>query len=283
MVTNNKCFYRYRLAAMALSVLALLSMPAAAHSDDLAYYLPPAEVIWLGAEQSDIDTAIENEQDIPLRALMLHRENEQAYDRGNLLLVPELGTHPLQSAVLRHWYQGMPAYGWYTYGLQSPLQQVHDFTWDQEFGQRHSAANDISSLKDAMRERLELALAHVEQTSGPLVLISEGVSAALIIQLLHQGEMPQVDAVVLLGSYFPQQQLNSELATQTAQLRIPVLDMIPAQQQPWVAEQQARRVQQSQRHQHPSYRQRVLSSQRIAEQPRYVLHQLYGWLRYEDF
>lgn len=264
MLSSFKQLGRLTPATLCFSIAAAL--PIAAYADDLAYYLPPSEVVWLGTDEQ--------------RVLMLQRENEQALDRGHLLVVAELGTHPFQSSVLRHWYQGMPAYGWYTYALQAPLLQVNEFEWDAHIAERYSPANDIQTLLDAMRERLTLALQQIEHVEGSLVLISEGVSGGLITQLLHQGEFAQVDALVLVGSYFPQQQLNAELATQAAQLEVPLLDILPNRQQPWVAEQAARRVQQSQRHQHPSFRQRVLAAQSVGAQPRYLHHELYGWLRH---
>lgn len=271
------------LATLLGLVVALSPAVTAAHADDLSYYLPPGEVLWLGASEEEIAEAREAEQPTPLRAMLLNRENEQAYDRGHILLIPELGTHPLQSSAIRHWYQGMPAYGWYTYALQSPTMQVNEFAWDVSNSERYPQAEDISELHQAMRERLELAFGEMNRTAGPTIMIAEGVSAALISDLMARGEIPPVDAFVALGAHYPQWQLNHELATTTAQLNVPVLDLVPAHQHEWISSTHARRQQQAQRHQHPAYRQRKLSHQRVGEQPRYLLHQLYGWLRSEDF
>lgn len=278
MLSAVKQLGKFATGTLYLGVAAAL--PMSAQADDLTYYLPPSEVVWLSADAAAVQTADAHDQATPQRILMLQRENEQAADRGHLLVVAELGTHPLQSSLLRHWYQGMPAYGWHTYAMQAPLLQINDVEWNAEIATRYSPANDIQFLLDAMRARLVLALQHIEQAEGTLILISEGVSGALITQLLHQGEFAQVDALVVVGSYFPQQQLNTTLTTQTAQLKLPVLDIIPARQQPWVAQQSKRRVQQSQRHQQPSFRQRVLVAQPVATQPRYLHHELYGWLRH---
>lgn len=260
-----------------------ISMVSNAHSDDLAYYLPPGEVRWLGASDDEIAAAREADDDTPLRALMLYRENQQAFDRGNLLLISEIGTHPLQSAPMRHWYQGMPAYGWYTYALQSPPQGLFDVDWVGNDTQRYSAAPNIDALRDALAERITLAVEEVMQTPGPLVIVAEGVSAALVSELIQQGELAGVDALVVLGAHFPHWQLNQDLATTTARLNIPTLDLIPSVQNTWVTDAAARRQQQAQRHQHIAYRQRALQHQRLREQPRYLIHQLYGWLRSEDF
>lgn len=256
-------------------------LQAEAHTDDLAAYLPPQEVHWLmpGSDASD-----DHSQKSGARVLLLRQENRLPEARGNLLLIPEIGTHPLQSTVLRHWYQGMPAYGWTTFALQSPMLHVNDFEWDRHFGERYSPANDVSSLVADLRHRLDLAFEHIAAPDQKLVIVAEGVSGALFVHLLHNtNEFDRVAAVVLVGSYYPQYQLNQELAVQTAQLDIPVLDIVPARAHSWVSEYALNRTQQAKRLAQPSYRQRVLVSQPVQQQPRYLLHELQGWLKHAQF
>lgn len=273
-----------RLSVALVLCLGLNGISSAyANADDLAYYLPPGEVLWLGASADEVAEASQNEQPAPLRMLVLARENEQYYDRGSMLLIAELGTHPMQSLTMQKWYQGMPHYGWDTYAVQPPTSQVIEFAWQEEGNQRYPQGSDVSTLRDAMRERLSLALDHAALQPGPIVVVAEGVSAALITDILAQGTFPQVDAFVALGAYYPQWQLNQALATTTAQLHIPTLDFIPQHSHSWIADNRARRNQQARRHQHTSYRQRELLTTRAAGEPRYLLHQLYGWLRSEDF
>ncbi|MCC5880228.1 MAG: DUF3530 family protein [Idiomarina sp.] len=277
---------RYCLHSFTALLAAALSLAAAqvalAAADDLAYYLPPGEVVWLGASEDALRAAAEDEQPTPLRMLLLARENEQAYDRGSLIFIPELGTHPMQSVPVRLWYQGMPAYGWYSYAIQPPTAQVIEFSWQEDSSQRYAQGADLTPLHDAMAQRLSLAVEHAAHQPGPLIIVAQGVSAALVTDLLARGDYPQIDALVMVGAHYPQWQLNQALATTTAQLRIPVLDFIPQHSHSWVLEHSARRQQQTQRHQHPSYRQRTLLANR-ANDPRYLIHQLYGWLQSEDF
>ena len=297
---------------------------AVAQIDDLAAYLPPHEVHWLtpGGVAASINDGVDAEvsgsarftvtdaqtadakvsaanaaiaehlnHSSTSRILLLQQENRRPEKRGYLLLIPEMGTHPFQSSVLRHWYQAMPSHGWTTLALQSPLLQVTDFEWDANFGERYSPANDISMLLADMRHRLLLALEHIATQDGQLVVVAEGVSGALLVQLLtspefdNQGahEFDRIAAVVLVGGYFPQYALNRALALKTAQLDIPVLDIIPARAHAWVTEQALNRSQHSQRLAQPSYRQRVLASQPVHLQPRYLLHELQGWLKHEQF
>lgn len=256
---------------------------AHASADDLAYYLPPGEVLWLGASAAEVTAAAQNEEPAPLRMLLLAKENEQYGDRGSMIFIAELGTHPMQSLTLAKWYQGMPAYGWQTFSMQPPTSQVFEFNWQHEGDQRYPEASDIGILLDAMAARLTLALNHAANQPGPVVLVAEGASAALVTDLLSTGEYPQVTALVTLAAHYPQWQLNQALATTTAQLSIPTLDLISQRSHSWVQDNSARRSQQAQLHQHPSYRQRQLLNSHTRGQPRYLLNQLYGWLQSEGF
>lgn len=255
------------------SLLLASSLPLLANERDLDYYLPPGEVVWL--EQNDS------------QYLLLRKENQQASDRGRLVLLPEIGTHPYQSSAVRTFYQGMVDYGWYTYALQSPTANIQDFNWQANTatGRYPEPTEGVTQdLIDNLQDRLEQAIAYsTNDHTGPLVVVAEGISAALLVDLLAAGQFAEIDALVVHGIYYPQWQLNQALATDLAQLPIAVLDLTPGHSNSWVQETTARRQQQAQRHRHISYRQRLLPRGTHAEQPRYLLHQLYGWLQSEDF
>lgn len=260
-----------RLSIYLLLLLASLSALATT-ADDLAYYLPPEEVVWLG----DGDT----------RVLMLQQENQQAYDRGSLVHIPDWGMHPYQSDVIRRLYQELPQYGWQSYALQPPTYSLHDFTWQQESEARYAAAVEdgaLQPLREQMQMRAELAFDQARQTPGALVVIAEGMSAALLTQLFARGELPLPDAFVVHGIYLPQRELNRALASDLAQLPFPVLDLATHGGNFWTRDGAGRRQQQAQRHQHSGYRQRTLNAGQHSQQPRHLAHHVYGWLRYHDF
>lgn len=264
---------RYLISVMLIAV-PLFPVSGAATSD-LAYYLPPGEVVWLTADTQSSDESNP-------RYLLLERENHLAYARGSIVLIPELGTHPYQSTTIRTLYQTMNEYGWSTFALQPPTIQVSDISWQEENGERYPAGNYPEEIRTQFVQRAELAFAHARQQSGALVVISEGVSAALLTDLFASGELPAPDALVVSGIYYPQWQLNRELATTLAQLPIVTLDLAADGVNRWVSDTHELRRQQAQRHQHIGYRQRIIPSGRHAEQPRFLSHTVYGWLRYED-
>ncbi|RUO27905.1 hypothetical protein CWE12_13300 [Aliidiomarina sedimenti] len=256
---------------IALVGAALLASSASfASQNDFEYYLPPGEVVWL-----------EDDDD---RYLLLEKENEQAYDRGRMILLPDVGTHPLQSSAIRALYQSMIGYGWYTFALQPPTTDIGSFTWQAEDAyERYPEPATVEPLKDALRLRMNAALTHTAEHTGALVVVAEGVSAALLADLMAEGEFAQIDALIVHGVYYPQWQLNQALATTLAELRIPLLDLAPGDGNSWATDTNSRRQQQARRHNHLSYRQRILPAGRHAEQPRYLQHHVYGWLQSEDF
>jgi hypothetical protein len=256
-------------------VLFLLSVPLSAlatSADDLAYYLPPEEVVWLGDDAA--------------RVLMLQQENQQAYDRGSLVHIPDWGQHPYQAPVIRQLYQEMPQYGWQSYALQAPTMELHNFAWQEEAEGRYlSAVGDeaLAPLRAQMKLRAELAFTRARQTPGALIVVAEGLSAAILAQLFRRGELTPPDAFVVHGIYFPQRTLNRDLAADLAQLPFPVLDLATSGGNFWTRDGAPRRQQQAQRHQHSGYRQRLLTAGQHSQQPRHLAHHLYGWLRYHDF
>lgn len=250
----------------------LLAPVTLAANNDLDYYLPPGEVVWLG----EGDT----------RVLLLEQENKQAFDRGSILHIPEWGYHPYQSSAIRSLYQNMPDYGWQSYALQPPTQPLDNFRWQTDEDVRYPdpvADEELAKLRAQLRERVELAYAQTSLIAGSFIIVAEGISAALLTDLFSSNELPLPDAFVVYGIYFPQWQLNQQLATSLAQLPVPVLDLSPRDGNDWVTQAASRRQQQAQRHQQINYRQRIIPGGTHAQQPRYLQHQLYGWLRHNDF
>lgn len=244
----------------------------ATSADDLAYYLPPEEVVWLGDDDN--------------RILLLQQENQQPYDRGSMVHIPDWGQHPYQAPVVRQLYQEIPEYGWQSYALQAPTMALDDFVWQEQADARYAPAvedEELQPLRAEMQLRAELAFERARQTPGALIVVAEGISAAILTQLFNRGELPLPDAFVVHGIYLPQRELNRDVATDLAQLPFPVLDLATSGGNFWTRDGASRRQQQAQRHQHSNYRQRDLTAGQHSQQPRHLAHLVYGWLRYHDF
>lgn len=253
-----------------------------ASQDDLAYYLPPHEYVWL---ENHENTEQENDQESH-RYLMLHRENQLSFLRGTAIIVPDWGFHPIQSTYANMTYQALPRYGWETFALHAPTDSLLNFRWQEENGTPYPTAtteDERAFLYNSMSARVEAAMAHIESEPGFRILVTEGISAAVIVDLLEAGEITGVDALVVIAPNYPQWQLNRELSISIAQLDIPVLDLQPRDAIHWSTEESARRKILAGRYQHTGYRQRGLSSQTNRQNTETFSQLIYGWLTYEGF
>lgn len=260
------------LASLVLTGFTTSAKLEASAYRDLEYYLPPGEVVWLSSGEYEY--------------LLLERSNEQPFLRGNILFVPEWNTHPLQSIYLSSLYQVMPDYGWNTFALQPPIDNVASIPWSEAQDRRFPEPTSEDTrypFKAKLQDRMETALAHISSEPGATVWVVEGISAGFLLQLLHEEVLPPPDALIIVGIYLPQWQLNEALAELIAQLSIPVLDLTPEDANSWVLQTQQKRVRAARRLQHLAYRQRILPRQPHAHQGRLLQHHVYGWLSHEGF
>jgi len=264
-----------------LFVLALLMAPLthAAQEDDLAYYLPPHEVVWLGTNEN-------TEESSETRYLMLYKEGETSFSRGVALTLPNWGTHPLQQTYPALLYRQLPFYGWESFALHAPTRSLLNFNWDQENQTPYPdpvSAEALGELKDLLLARVQLAFEHIGEAQGFRLIIAEGLTAALLVDLIEAGEIARADALILISPYYPQWQLNRELSEKIAQLRIPVLDIQQQDAIHWSVEEAARRQQQARKFQHTGYRQRTLNRASNRQNHALIEQIIYGWLNYEGF
>ncbi len=251
--------------------------PALTHGqvNDLDYYLPPGEVEW-------IDDTEQNDQ----RYLLLHKHNQLSYVRGLIINIPDWNMHPYQSPFIRELYQAMPEYGWQSYALQPPNTDLTGVLWQAATNERYPAPmpdEDLISLRQPLQQRLSQALSYLDNKPGFRIVIAEGIVAAFLIQLYAQQALPAPDALVVIGPYLPQWQLNNALPAQLASFSFPVLDLQPADGNAWSLSTAAERVIQAKRQQHMGYRQRILPRSAHVSQPSLLKHHVYGWLVFEDF
>lgn len=263
------------IAALLLILCSLWPSLANGQTSDFDYYLPPGEVLWV--EDSD-----NNEH----RYLLLHKQNHRSYVRGLMLHIPDWNTHPYQSPFIRSLYQSMPDYGWQSYALQPPNTDIAAGPWQVEENTPYpNPINEatLAELRQPLQQRLIQTLLFLERQPGLRVVVAEGVVAAFLIQLYATEGIPTPDALIVIGPYLPQLQLNNALAEQLASFSFPVLDLQPAVANSWSLATAANRAKQAQRLQHPGYRQVNLPVSTGQVQARHVSQIIYGWLSYEGF
>ncbi len=261
-----------RLVRLGVLLLGAFSLPALATERDLEFYLPPGEVVWLNHNDNQY--------------LLLEREYETPYLRGNLLFIPEWNTHPLQSHFLSLLYKNMPAFGWNTHALQPPLNSSETISWNESADSRYpspAAAELREPFKTDLLHRIEQAQQHSAQYGGANIWVVEGISAGFVVELLNEQKLPAPDALIVVGIYFPQWQLNENLATTLARFSFPILDLVAQNSNSWVSATAELRQKEARKHQHLGYRQRLLSATYYGAEHEIAVNLLRGWLNQEGF
>ncbi|MCC5854499.1 MAG: DUF3530 family protein [Idiomarina sp.] len=264
---------RILLFSLLLS-MALATQPLSAQTRDLDYYLPPGEVTWLEDPEQDA------------RYLMLEQPNRRSYQRGAIVHIPEWGYHPYQRSAIRLLYHAMPDYGWQSFALQPPTFDLSQVQWQQSADVRYPDPIDdeqLANLRAPLSQRLSLARARMAEEPGFQIIVAEGIVAAFLVEMFARELLPAPDALIVIGMYLPQWQLNQQVAETLGSLPFPVLDIAPSDGNPWTKQTELRRRQQASRQQHTGYRQRELPRGRHGEQPDILRHMVYGWLTYQDF
>lgn len=244
-----------------------------ASASDLAYYLPPENTQWVEPEGDDVSPF-----------LLLTQASEYAVGSGIVLFISEWGLNPLQSPFIRALHKQLPHYGWQSIAFSPPNIDMHMINWRHlgETAYPSESLNDqLPLLKSPLQQRVTQAFGHLAAEPGLRIIVAEGMSAGLLIQLLQINAIPHPDALVVVSPYLPQWQLNNALPTQLAALPFPVLDLQTIDGNSWSTSTAEARVMQARRAHHTGYRQHTLPRTPVLE---VVLpKQVYGWLKHEGF
>lgn len=133
----------------------------------------------------------------------------------------------------------------------------------------------------ALQQQMQAIANAASQYSGFFLVISEGTSAAWLTQMYSQQQLATPDALVAIGSFWPQQQKNQQLPELIANSPMPLLDIISPWDNRWsYATQQSRKIA-AEKALKLHYRQRELIGQyRDPQQVAFLAKQIYGWLTY---
>jgi hypothetical protein len=119
------------------------------------------------------------------------------------------------------------------------------------------------------------------QQPGYQILMVEGQTASVAINLLNTNPDITVNALVLSNPYWPENTANHALPLQLANLQLPVLDLVSASDNNWSLQTQAKRLEQTRIMVKPFYRQReIVSKQSDDVTNEYLTRQIVGWTRY---
>lgn len=119
------------------------------------------------------------------------------------------------------------------------------------------------------------------QQPGYQILMVEGKTASVAINLLNTELAPEINGLVLNNPYWPELTSNQALPKQLANLQLPVLDLISTSANNWAIQTQSERVAQTRIMVKPFYRQReVLGGQLNSLSTEHLAKEIVGWTRY---
>lgn len=127
---------------------------------------------------------------------------------------------------------------------------------------------------------LVAVLAHMKNTMGHRIIVSQGISAATIAKLLSDAKpsTQNIDALVINNPYWPIRKLNNQIPTVIAQTPLPVLDLISHWDNNWSKKTQDKRRIRARTEIKEVYRQSEIIGQTFdAAQMEYITHQIKGF------
>ncbi len=220
---------------------------------DLTRQLPAEEIRMLDAQQP---------------FLVLQRESLTAANKGTVILIPDGNEHAASANHIDSLRQHLNDFGWNTLALMPPSAQ--------------NLLQDTDSLQlyqTALQQRVSAAEQLARQQTGHIIIIAQGNSAAALNHLYASGQLPEPAALILLGAYLPNEQLNRELARAIASHQVPTLDLSHQHDNRFVTSQLKLRRQLADKLFKPVYRQRLLTGSGYnTDMQLWVLQEIYGWL-----
>ncbi|MBU1308162.1 MAG: alpha/beta hydrolase family protein [Gammaproteobacteria bacterium] len=247
----------YPLLLLLLFSAGLQAEPAASQEQnntaDLTRQLPAEEIRMLGSQSP---------------FMVLQRNSLTAATKGTVILVADGNEHAASAKQIDILRQHLNEYGWNTLSVMPPPSE--DLLHTSEALQQYQSA---------LQQRLSAAAELASQQAGSIIVIAQGNSAAALNHLYAAGQLTEPAALVLLGAYLPDEQLNKALATAIASHQVPTLDINLQYDNRFVVSQLKLRRQLANKLFKPVYRQRLLSGSGYNNDMQlWVLQEIYGWL-----
>ena len=234
----------------------------------VAQQLPSQEQLW----QQDLQRQLPDTEFLELNTksssfTVLQREALSSFTKGTAILVPDWTEHPASPDYLDTLRQQLNDYGWHTLAILPPP--------PVEFNIEQNAI----SYQQQLAERMVAVITQAQKQGGNIIVIAKGSNAALLNRLYTSDQLPRPAALIMLGVYLADVQLNRELASHIATQSVPTLDIIHRRDNRFANANLKLRQQLVDRNLKAQYRQRQLSGTFYAsDTDAWVLKEITGWL-----
>ncbi|WP_407636142.1 DUF3530 family protein [Paraglaciecola polaris] len=148
--------------------------------------------------------------------------------------------------------------------------------------QVHSISNAHFLVHEQqLRELMQVTMQRAQTYSGFRLIIAQGSSAAWLIKIYAEKQIPIPDAMVAISAFWPQRNLNSLIANYTANTEMPMLDIYSQQDNNWSLISASERGSTASKNLKLDYRQRQLTSAfNTQTDSAFLSKEIYGWLHY---
>lgn len=198
-------------------------------------------------------------------------------ERGIMVLFYESGNVGITMDIAAQLATRLNRNGWSALLLPSQLKQneLPPMPASEEI-EPHPRAYSVSHSVDYERSRATMLMLtnslsqYLQNRNGFIVFVTQGMSAALLSDILSGEVSFAPDAMVVVSPFWPQRERNNQLATVLANTRFPVLDLGLAKESPWAAATRIDRLNAATTSLKLQYRQRALqhiAAQSISDSP----------------
>lgn len=128
---------------------------------------------------------------------------------------------------------------------------------------------------------MEQVVTYSSRYPGFFLVIAKGTTSAFLAKLYAEEKAGQPDALVTLGTHWPERSRNKALAKYLGEIETPVLDLYNSRDNSWIKTTAKLRRVEAERALKLHYRQREIVGQSYdSEQYQYIAKEIYGWLTY---
>lgn len=215
--------------------------------------------------------------------------------KGNALLFADIGSDPEKSPRIRALRLALNDSGWHSWAVipppapsrpaqvspagpgTAPAPAVNPEKVD-EWLPGNSANDALAELRTALAAQLARVREELPK-QGFQIIIAEGMSGPLLAEVLAAGDVPSVDALIVMGPYLPLSSMNGAVGDTLAATQSPLLDLVMVEDHPLAIAGAPQRAIAARLNYLPHYRQRQLLVNAAADSSTLVT-EVNAFLRY---
>ncbi len=226
---------------------------------------------------------------------VIPQESAVPLSRGVAILLVDAGYQGLRLSAAQQLANQLNQWGWHTLIAPSLLDVSLVAEQSAENAMVHPRSSSQQAWYDYDRTKTELSLLvtalynHASSHKGFKLLVSQGMTAAHLIELASQEQIPSPDSMVVISPFWPDRRKNLAIGESLAQTDFPVLDINLIHNNLWETKTYRQRKQAATTALKLHYRQRSIHADNfssyayldaVSPQITKLSKEIYGWTHY---